>query len=61
MSLWQYLVLFLIIGLVALGNMGREATKQTNTALEKLRAEQATDNATAEAVRKALKPLEVFN
>ena len=45
MSLWQYLVLFLIIGLVALGNMGREATKQTNTALEKMRTEQATDNA----------------
>ena len=61
MSLWHYLVLFLIIGLVALGNLGREATKQTNTALEKIRTEQATDNATAEAVRKALKPLEVFN
>ena len=44
MSLWHYLVLFLIIGLVALGNLGREANKQTNTALEKIRNEQATDN-----------------
>ena len=61
MSLWQYLVFFLIIGLVAIGNFGREAAKQTNTALEKLRTEQATANATAEAVMRALKPLEVFN
>lgn len=61
MSLWHYLVLFLIIGLVALGNLGREATKQTNTALEKIKIEQTTDNATAKAVRKAMKPLEIFN
>lgn len=61
MSLWHYLVLFLIIGMVALGNLGREANKQTNTALEKIRTQQTTDNATAKAVRKALKPLEIFN
>lgn len=60
MSLWQYLVLFLIIGLVALGNMGREATKQTNTALEKIRTEKPANTPSDEAVKKALKPLEVF-
>ena len=61
MSLWQYLVFFLIIALVAIGNFGREAAKQTDTALDKIRTEQTADNETARAIRKALKPLEVFN
>ena len=60
MSLWQYLVLFLIIGLVALGNFGREAVKQTDTALEKIRTERPAKTPSDEAVKKALKPSEVF-
>ena len=39
MSLWQYLVFFLSIGLVAIGNLGRDAAKQTNAALEKIQQE----------------------
>ena len=50
MSLWQYLVFFLIIGLVAIGNFGREAAKQMDTTIEKIRTEQVTDKGTAKAV-----------
>lgn len=50
MSLWQYLVFFLIIGLVAIGNFGREAAKQMDTTNEKIRTEHVTDNGKAKAV-----------
>ena len=45
MSLWQYLVFFLIIGLVAIGNFGREAAKQMDTTIEKISTEKINDNA----------------
>ena len=44
MSLWHYLVFFLIIGLVAIGNFGREAAKQMDTTIEKISTEQVTDS-----------------
>ena len=60
MSLWQYLVLFLIIGLVALANLGREAAEVNDQVLRNIKADDTKEDKNDELMKKALKPLEVF-